>query len=411
MVQLTFRPSGGTPGYTYNWTPFGGIDTIASGLSAQTYTFTVTDSKGCKVSDTVTITRPPFLSANITSVNVSCNTGTNGSATAKVTGGVAGYTYSWAPSGGTSSTSTPLGAGTYTVTVTDKNGCTTKDSVTITQPTAITTSINSINISCFGSSNGTAKVTVGGGTPAYRYTWATGGNTTDSVSNLNAGTYTVTVRDANGCNATSTVTITQPAQIRDSIASSVNVLCNGGNTGNATEGVKGGTPGYTYSWTPSGQTGATASNLTAGIYTVVVTDANGCKGTSSNITITQPTALDDTTKAIAASCGKSNGSAEVKYLSGGTTPYTYAWSTGASITSINNVTAGTYTCTITDGNGCKTSPLVIIADSSTLAVSITGVTNVTCNGACNGSATANATGEYPRLCLLMVNWLIYSIDT
>jgi hypothetical protein len=380
---VTFRPSGGTPGYTYGWTPYGGTDTIATGLSAQTYTFTITDTKGCKISDTVTITRPPLLTAVITYTNVTCNAGTNGSATVKATGGVPAYTYSWAPSGGSGTNATGLAAGMYTVTVTDKNGCITTDSVTINQPTAITDTIVSTNITCFGSSNGSATVTADGGTPAYRYTWAPGGNTTANVTNLAPGTYTVTIRDANFCTATANVTITQPTEL-DINAAGFSATCYGVCNGQGNVIPSGGTTPYQYSWS-NGATTATVNNLCVGTYTVTVTDAHGCTH-DTIVTIAQPSsAIADSAKSIAASCGHNNGDATV-FGYGGTSGYTYNWNTGASTNSINNVIAGTYTCTVTDANGCSISPVVIIADSSTLAANIGSVVPAMCNGACNGMA-------------------------
>jgi hypothetical protein len=386
-----FSVSGGAPGYTFSWAPSGGTDSLATGLAANTYTLTATDSKGCKVSDTVIITRPTLVTAVIaTPTAIKCNGGTT-SVTVKANGGVGGYTYSWTPSGGSGATAAGLAAGSYTVTVVDANGCSANDSITITQPTAITDTISSTNILCFGGNNGSVTVNVAGGTPAYTYKWTPNIGSSATITNLTAGTYSVTIRDANNCNATASVSVTQPAQLRDSIVSSTNVLCFGANSGSAMVGVKGGTASYLYNWTPSGGTGSTASNLSAGSYSVTVTDANGCSG-SSSIIITQPaSALADSSKSIAASCGNSNGSAKV-YAYGGTTGYTYSWNTGATTSNLTSISAGSYICQVTDHNGCTISPAVIVADSSTLSAGISGVSNVSCNGVCDGSVTSFAIG-------------------
>jgi hypothetical protein len=386
-----FNVTGGTAPYTYSWAPYGGTKDSAQGLAGNTYTFTVTDSKGCIVTSTVTITRPTLLVGTVTSItNETCNGGTNGRINVTASGGTPGYTYSWS-NGATTSNITGLAAGTYTITITDSKGCTAIDSATVTQPTAITDSVSFTDILCNGANSGTASVTVSGGTPTYRYTWAPGGNTTSAVTNLTAGTYTVTIRDANFCTATANVTITQPSAIRDSIITSTNIMCFGSNSGNATVGVKGGTPGYTYSWTPSGGNAAMANNLTAGSYTCTVTDSNGCTSMV-NTTITQPaTAVADSATTIAASCGKTNGSATV-FAYNGTPGYTYSWSSGQTTSAITSVVAGSYTCTVTDANGCSIPSVVLIADSSTLAATITSYINVTCNGLCNGSATGSASG-------------------
>jgi len=234
-------------------------------------------------------------------------------------------------------------------------------------------------------------VNVTGGTPTYTYKWTPNVGSSATITNLTAGTYSVSIRDANNCNATASVSVTQPAQLRDSIVSSTNVLCFGANSGSAMVGVKGGTASYSYNWSPSGGTGSTASNLSAGSYSVTITDANGCNG-SSSITISQPaSALADSSKSIAASCGNSNGSAKV-YAYGGTTGYTYNWNTGATTSNLTTISAGSYTCSVTDANGCSVYPAIIVADSSTLSAGITSSSNVSCNGVCDGNANAIASG-------------------
>ena len=236
---------------------------------------------------------------NITSgissqINVSCSGGSNGSATVSASGGAAPYTYSWAPSGGTAATATGLAAGSYTVTITDNIGCTKTQTVNITQPAAITSSIVSqTNIACNGGSTGAATITASGGTGTLTYNWTPGnptGDGTASVSGLPAGTWTCTITDANSCTKTQSVTITQPSVITSSVSSQTNVSCNGGSNGSATITASGGTGPYTYSWAPSGGTAATATGLAAGPYTVTITDANACTKTQS-VTITQPAAV------------------------------------------------------------------------------------------------------------------------
>ncbi|MBN8861270.1 MAG: SprB repeat-containing protein, partial [Sphingobacteriales bacterium] len=236
---------------------------------------------------------------NITSgissqINVSCSGGSNGSATVSASGGAAPYTYSWAPSGGTAATATGLAAGSYTVTITDNIGCTKTQTVNITQPAAITSSIVSqTNIACNGGSTGAATITASGGTGTLTYNWTPGnptGDGTASVSGLPAGTWTCTITDANSCTKTQSVTITQPSVITSSVSSQTNVSCNGGSNGSATITASGGTGPYIYSWAPSGGTAATATGLAAGPYTVTITDANACTKTQS-VTITQPAVI------------------------------------------------------------------------------------------------------------------------
>ncbi|WP_174514441.1 SprB repeat-containing protein, partial [Chryseobacterium aquaticum] len=181
--------------YTFNWG--GGITTEdRTGLSAGTYTVTITDANGCTGTVNATVTQPTALSATISQTNVSCNGGSNGSASITVSGGTAPYTYSWSPTGGTGATATGLSAGTYTVTVTDANSCSTTRTVTITQPaTSVSGTTVVTNVSCNGSSNGAINLTATGGTAPYTFNWG-GGITTEDRTGLSAGTYTVTITDA-----------------------------------------------------------------------------------------------------------------------------------------------------------------------------------------------------------------------
>ena len=287
----TIVPDGGLAPYSYLWSN-GDTTATITGLVAGTYTVTVTDANECTATGSVTITQPALLDATAGSqTNIACNGVTTGSATVTVTGGTPGYTYSWAPSGGTAATATDLAAGNYTVTVTDANGCTDAESFTITQPTVVNTTAGAqVNVSCNGGANGSASVAVTGGTGAYTYSWAPSGGTAATATGLAAGTYTVTVTDANGCMDIQAFIITQPTVVNATAGTQVNVSCNGGTNGSATVAVTGGTGTYTYAWAPSGGTAATANGLAAGTYTVTVTDANGCSATQS-VTITQPEAI------------------------------------------------------------------------------------------------------------------------
>jgi hypothetical protein len=388
--MATVTPTGGTPPYTYSWTPSGGTAATATGLAAGTYTVTVTDANNCQATRSFTINEPTALTATTSQNNTSCNGGANGTASVTVSGGTPGYTYSWSPSGGTAATASGLAAGTYTVTITDANNCQITRNFTITEPAILSATTSQINVSCNGGTNGSATVTVTGGTGAYSYAWAPSGGTAATASGLAAGTYTVTAIDANTCQITTTVTITEPAVLSATTAQT-NVLCNGGATGSATVTIAGGTGPYTYSWAPSGGTAATASGLATGIYTVTVTDANNCQLTRT-FTITEPAVLSATTSQTNLSCnGATNGIAGVT-VTGGTAPYTYSWApsggTGATATGL---AAGTYTVTITDANACQITRSFTITEPTALSAT-TSSTNVSCNGGSNGSATVTVTG-------------------
>jgi hypothetical protein len=400
--SATVTASGGASPYNYSWSDANSQTTAnATGLSAGTYSITVTDANGCLATASVTITQPAALTATIgASTNVSCSGGNNGSATVSGGGGTSPYFYSWSDANSqTTAAASGLSAGTYTITVTDANSCTATASVTITQPVIpLTASISGqMNEVCNGGNTGTATVAAGGGTSPYIYFWAPSGGNNATATGLSAGTYTVTITDANSCITTASVTITQPPALTVSISSQTNVGCIGGNTGSATVMAGGGTSPYTYSWAPSGGNNATATGLSAGTYTVTITDANGCI-TSTTVTITGSvsTVTANISSLTNVSCnGGNNGSATVT-AGGGTSPYTYSWApSGGNNNIASSLTVGTYTVTVTDAHGCTATAVATISQPASLSASILTQTNVSCNGNCNGTATVSDHGGTP----------------
>ncbi|MDX2172896.1 MAG: T9SS type A sorting domain-containing protein [Bacteroidota bacterium] len=319
--------------------------------------------------------------------NVACNGGSTGSATVSASGG-SPYTYTWSPSGGNAASASGLSAGMYTCVVTNSCGSTASRTVNIIQPTSVVGSTAVTNPLCNGS-QGSATVAASGGTSPYTYTWSSG--PTSSVEpTLLAGTYTVKVIDAYGCNITKSVTITQPPALVTSTAVT-NVLCFGATTGAATVTASGGTSSYTYLWS-SAQTTSVITSLLAGVRTVTVTDANGCTSTKS-ITITQPaSALSTATAVTNVLCfGNSTGAATVS-ASGGTSGYSYLWSGAQTTSVISGQTSGIKTVTVTDANGCTKSATVNITQPTSALATATAVTNVLCFGATTGAATVTTSG-------------------
>jgi len=383
--KATASASGGISPYKYSWKPSGGTNQTATGLSAGTYTVEVTDSAGCAGKDSITITQPnPIHADSLRVTPASCNSNNGSAELLAIQGGTSPYTYKWSPSGGTSYIATGLSGGTYTVTITDHNGCSSSTSVTITSKGPVAVIYHS-NTGC-NSKTGYATAYVTGGTSPYTYLWSNGA-TSNRMTGLSAGKYVVTITDANGCSVKDSVTIIGALTVS---ISATGVSCYGKDDGKATASASGGVSPYTYSWKPSGGTNQTATGLSAGTYTVEVTDSGGCAGKDS-ITITQPYPIRvDSLRVTSASCNSNNGSAEITKIQGGTSPYTYMWSPSGGTSYIaTGLSAGTYTITITDHNGCSTSTSVTITSKGLTAAlyhSNTGCNNNT------GYATAYVTG-------------------
>ncbi len=403
--SATVAASGGTAPYTFNWNttpPQNGV--TATGLTAGTWTCTVTDNNGCSTTRSVPITQPATVLTNSLSAqtNVTCFGASTGSATITASGGTAPYTFSWNTTPVQSSASAnALQAGTWTCIVTDARGCSSTRNVTITQPSAaLATSVSTqTNVSCFAANTGSATVSAIGGTGPYTYSWNTAPAQSGATANsLPFGTWTCTVVDASGCSATQSVVITQPnVALGSSVSAQTNVLCSGGTTGSATIAVSGGTGPHTFNWnTTPVQSSATATGLAAGTWICSVTDANGCS-TTRNVTITQPSAQLSTSVSVQtnASCfGATNGSATIS-ASGGTSPYNFSWNTTPVQTVANaiNLGSGSWICSISDANGCTTSRTITITQpSAQLSTNVITQTQVSCFGASTGSATLSAQG-------------------
>ncbi|MFN8300126.1 MAG: PKD domain-containing protein [Chitinophagales bacterium] len=386
--SATVSATGGTPGYTYNWSN-GATGATVNNLLAGTYTVTVADASGCSTTQSITVSQPSQLSVNSTTTNASCGQ-SNGSATVSVSGGTSGYTYHW-NTGSTAQTLSNVTSGNYTITVTDAHNCTTTATTFVSNNGSFSVAPTITNISCFGNNTGSASLNITGGTSPYSYSWSNG-SSNSSLLNVSAGTYTATITDAASCNSTVSITITQPTAL--SVSNAVtNVACSYSTNGSVAATVTGGSPGYTYIWS-NGATTATTNNLTAGTYTLTVTDANNCTGTQTS-TVTAPAALSASASGTNASCGQATGSASVS-VNGGTAGYVYQWNNGANTTTINNLASGIYTITVTDNNNCTATASTTISGSGSL-VATPAVTNALCHGIANGSvtlSTTNGTGPY-----------------
>jgi hypothetical protein len=360
-INLTV--SGGTPSYTYAWSN-GTTTEDVSALNAGSYSVTVTDANSCTSTTSVTVSSSSGISLSSVVTNATCNGNSNGQVNLTVIGGTAGFTYAWSNSSSSEDLS-GLTAGNYSVTVTDANNCTATAALTVTEPAALLLNTLITNVDCKGNTTGGADLSVSGGTASYSYSWNNGAISQD-LSSLAAGTYSVTVTDANSCISTTTVTVTEPASALAVTSSEVNNLCNGAAAGSIDLSVTGGTAAYSYAWSNSA-TSEDLNALAAGTYSVTVTDANACTFTYS-ASVTEPTAITFSSSISNISCnGGSDGMIDLS-VSGGTAGYSYAWGGGETSEDLSGIAAGTYSVDVTDANGCVTGTTITLTEPAVIAI-------------------------------------------
>ncbi|MDW8419204.1 MAG: hypothetical protein RML37_07295, partial [Chitinophagales bacterium] len=377
---------GGNSPYNFLWSN-GATTEDLIGVGAGTYNVTVTDNKGCNTAAGVTITQPLPLFVSVASFqNLQCFNDSSGAIDITVNGGVPPYSFIWS-NGSNFEDIYGLHIGTYSVTVTDANFCTVTLQQIISQPPLLSTSISSTPVLCAGGPGGSVSLTVSGGTPNYTFLWSNGA-TTQNLTNVSGGFYSVVVYDANGCSATNGTTVTEPQLLSLNI-SVTPVLCNGALTGAVDLTVSGGTPNYNYLWS-NGATTQDLSGVGAGNYTVTVTDNNACTA-SASANITQPAGLvlNATTQNVGCA-GGANGFVDIT-VQGGVFPYSFNWSNGATTEDIYGLSGGTYSVTVNDANNCSLSASYNLTEPSAISSTITA-THVTCAGAANGSVTLTVNG-------------------
>ncbi len=442
--SISIEVTGGSPDYSLQWIKDGeeitmdqtvtnttdGIDVLVEDLAAGEYAVSITDDSGCSMElGPWTLVEPAGIVITGIETDPNCNvegTTFNGTIDVSVSGGVAasGYTYAWSTDDGEIAGAndvedlSDLGAGTYTVVVTDDNGCTAEASYTLTAPDELTLSLASTDLNCHsdnGAADGSITVTTEGGTGEYTYSWTTTDGGGDLVADagdqtgLTAGTYTLEVKDENGCSISAEVTLEGPTAIAVALTAE-DATCNSDNgtsDGSIDITVSGGSGDYTYEWTAeNGSTGldVNASNqtgLNADTYTVVVTDLNGCS-TEASITIEGPDAIIVDASTVDPSCGDiQDGSITLASVTGGDGSFTYNWNTinGSGVTttaqSQSDLGPGTYMLTITDGAGCSATFDWELSAPEAILVSVDNQEDPDChpsNGPENGTITVSATG-------------------
>ncbi len=395
----TVAPAGGTPAYTYLWTPAppaGQNTATASQLCPGNWSVTITDDAGCDTTVQFVIDAPPPITPTPAQTDVSCAGECDGTATAPATGGTGTLTYDWlpgSPAGDGTASVTGLCAGTWTVTISDDNGCDTTIQFIITEPIPLTLDASQTDVTCGNSCDGTATATVGGGTPGYTYVWSPepgSGQGTATAGGLCEGVWTVTATDAKGCEIVQAFTIL-PAVPLEAVFQLTPASCPGACDGAAAVVVNGGTPGYTYLWTPEPATGqgtASVTGLCDGPGTLTVTDAVGCDTTIA-FTITAPALITANASITDPTCGGSCDGVIVLAPTGGNGTYTYAWTpvpaNGDGTPTATGLCAGDYQVLVTSG-GCDTTFTFTLTEPPALDVSL-ATTPATCSDDCDGTAT------------------------
>ncbi|MFT5723503.1 MAG: hypothetical protein ACI9JN_000617 [Bacteroidia bacterium] len=339
--------TGGVKPYTYLWI---NADTNATNanVTAGIYTVAVLDANGCTYLDTVTVIQPSQLTVSKKETPVSCFVGTAGSIDLTVSGGTPNYTFVWNTTA-TSEDLSGLTVGSYSVIITDDNGCTLNDTSVVRAPTIIVIDKVLSDLKCKDDMGGAIDLTISGGTSGYNVLWNNLA-TTEDISNLSAGSYSVIITDANNCQAHDTSIITEPDSLIGSITHT-DINCFGDADATVDLTVVGGSKQYTYAWS-NADTTQDLTGLSGGTYTVIITDSNSCMWLDT-VQIAEPPVLVLALDSIAEVENNANGKAWVT-VSGGVGPYKYVWNDPASSTTdtASNLSRGVYTVTVTDANSC-----------------------------------------------------------
>lgn len=391
----TVQVNGGTPPYSYLWS--NDVTTASNpDIPAGVYTLLITDSNDCSLETSTTITEPDPIIVTATIDSVSCNGGNDGQAILAITGGTPGYIASW-PDQSTAISRSDLAAGSYEVSITDINQCQVTSQIIVEEPDALFIEpIDIQDVSCAGGADGAISIIVGGGTAPYNIQWSNG-SSGPSIENLAAGTYDVSVSDANNCITSSSLSIGQPENLSISDTQISAASCEGVDDGSINLTISGGTPPYNFAWSD----GSTTEDLTgvgAGTYNVVVTDQNQCD-VSGNFTIGNASTLFLILSPTDASCDENNGQIDLS-IEGGTAPFNFDWNNDGlgdndDTQNLSGLGAGSYFVSLTDANGC-----LAFSDTANLVanpppiIELVSTTPAIC-GEASGAVDIEVTGGVP----------------
>jgi gliding motility-associated-like protein len=404
---ITTTVAGGTGAISYTWNPGAVNASSLTNVCAGNYVLNIRDANSCTLAiPTISVTQNPSVNITFTASPSAC-ANNNGSICATVSGGSgSGYTFSWSPVAGAASCLTSLSAGSYTLLAGDGAGCTNSITTLVVNPTGPSLSAVTRSVNCFGGNNGSATITATGVAP-FSFTWtpavtfSTVGTSSTSASGLGTGTYIVMATDGNLCVTSQTVSITQATSLTANQAVS-DVKCNGGNTGSITLIPSGGTPAYTFTWSPPGLTGAgtgTVTGLTTGTYAVIIGDAVPSCTTAFTFTVSQPPPLALTFTRTNVTCNSACNGSIVANATGGSGAISYNWPavgtfTGATTTTIFNLCPATYTVIASDLNLCTISTTILVTQPAAITSTLI-LKNATCSNSCNAVATHSVIGGVP----------------
>ena len=393
-ASIAVSGSNGAISYLWDANAGGQTTSTATGLCAGTFAVTVSDELGCSATTTnITIEEPPLLTATATATGETAAGANDGLASAEPSGGNGGFTFVW-NTGATSSIIGNLPPGDYFVTVTDAKGCTTTASTSVNafNCAGFTVVVPVTNAACFGEASGTAAAFPLGGSPPHTFLWSDG-QTTQIAANLAAGTYSVTVTDADSCPEIKEISVSEPLPLVAQLSATSETSA-GANDGTATVEISGGTPSYQILWS-NGETTPTITGLSPNTYNVTITDANSCTA-SSLVTVNSFDCggFSSTISSTNISCFGSNDGTATVLPAGGIPPYGFNWSNGQQDSIINNLPPAGYQVTVTDASNCSTVLGTTLSEPVPLDASVS-ITHESANGANDGTAAVSANGGTP----------------
>jgi hypothetical protein len=402
--------TGGNGGFNFTYNSTSQPDSLITDLTAAEYEFFIEDKKGCKDSISHFISEPDPIAAKINDVvNAACGQ-SNGEAKITVEGGIPQYRIEWMDLNNESvhigDYSQTLFAGKYNIFITDSHACELQLSHTVIDNGAPELQlVNSVPVSCFDGSNGSAEVSATGGAGDYTFSWSDSlRQSTPAAQELKSGVYSVSVKDARGCMTLLDVIVDTPLPVSVKLQQTVEPTCNGFDDGELFISASGGTESYSFIW-PAGTTYTEghAFDLMAGEYTVIAEDSNGCTGHSDFVLSEPEKLIADSATVITPSCdGRCDGKIEL-HPAGGTGAYKIIWNDSTAYgPTISALCDGNYEAVVTDVNGCTDAEVFTVVSPAPLQLSIEDIVGTTCSYTEDGIVKLNSQGgTFPY----KYNWL------